>query len=96
MDNIIRSIDCSVMAANLKHAAHSTEYTEIGGGVFNRDELAQAANLLAVAPELLAALEEIVGQKSPNKYGYDAAEVALNDAWRNKARAAIVKAKMLR
>lgn len=44
------------------------------------------------APALLDALQAIVGQPNPNSYGYDAAGVALDDAWRVQARAAIALA----
>lgn len=33
-----------------------------------------------------AVLAKIVGQEKPNKYGYDAAHVALGDEWREDAR----------
>ncbi len=39
--------------------------------------------------EMIEVLKEIVGQEKPNKYGYDAAEVALKDEWRDKARAVL-------
>ncbi len=51
------------------------------------------AHLIAAAPEMLAVLEQIVGQEKPNRCGYDAASVALDDAWRERARAVLVKAK---
>lgn len=50
------------------------------------------ARLIAAAPDLLAALVEIVGQENPNRWGYDAAHKALDDDWRAQARAAIAKA----
>ena len=50
------------------------------------------ARLIAAAPDLLAVLAEIVGQETPNKWGYDAAGVAMNDAWRERARAALARA----
>lgn len=50
------------------------------------------ARLISAAPELLAALVEIVGQENPNRWGYDAARKALDDDWRDRARAAIAKA----
>jgi len=39
--------------------------------------------------ELRALLAEIVGQAQPNRWGYDAACVALDDNWRARARAAL-------
>ena len=48
--------------------------------------------LIAAAPDLLEALQEIAGQSTPNRWGYDAGIVALNDEWRAKAREAIRKA----
>jgi hypothetical protein len=41
--------------------------------------------------ELAAVLAEIVGQENPNRWGYDAAHVALNDEWRARARAALAR-----
>lgn len=50
------------------------------------------ARVIAQAPTLLALLQEIVGQPTPNSWGYDAAAVALNDDWRARARAALAAA----
>lgn len=41
---------------------------------------------LTTYSELRAILAEIVGQEKPNRYGYDAASVALDDGWRGRAR----------
>lgn len=46
---------------------------------------------IAAVPELVAALREIVGQENPNRWGYDAAEIALDAGWRERARAALAK-----
>lgn len=40
-------------------------------------------SLLEEAAKLL---EEIVGQKKPNQWGYDAAYIAMGDGWRFRAR----------
>lgn len=53
---------------------------------------ADLAHLIAAAPEMLAALREIVGQDRPNRWGYDAATVAMDDGWRERARAALARA----
>lgn len=37
----------------------------------------------------LHVLREIVGQKHPNRWGYDAACVAMDDDWRARARRAL-------
>ena len=42
--------------------------------------------------ELAEILREIVGQEQPNRFGYDAAAVALDDDWRQRARAILLKA----
>jgi hypothetical protein len=41
--------------------------------------------------ELVAVLREIVGQAKPNRWGYDAADVALRDDWRQRARAVLAR-----
>ena len=51
------------------------------------------ADLIAAAPELLAALEAIIGNSPEDKYGYFAAHNAMDDKKRNSARAAIAKAR---
>lgn len=43
--------------------------------------------------EMRKVLEEIVGQEKPNKYGYDAASMAMDNEWRKRARKALAKAK---
>lgn len=43
--------------------------------------------------ELVEVLHEIVGQETPNRWGYDAARVALEDDWRLRARAAYARAR---
>lgn len=53
-------------------------------------EIAMRCNL---HQELIDTLAEIVGQAEPNKWGYDSASVALNDKWRNNARALLLRAK---
>jgi hypothetical protein len=62
--------------------------------LFGRPTREQDANgaLMAAAPDLLAALREIVGQDAPNRWGYDCASIALDDDWRTRARAALAKA----
>lgn len=50
------------------------------------------AKLIAAAPELVDILREIIGQEKPNRYGYDAGAVALNDDWRKRARQVLAKA----
>lgn len=52
-------------------------------------EIAMRCNL---HQELIDALATIVGQEKPNKWGYDSASVALNDDWRNNARALLMRA----
>lgn len=47
-------------------------------------EIARRCNL---HQELIDVLGEIVGQEKPNSWGYDSSVVAMNDVWRNKARA---------
>ncbi len=42
--------------------------------------------------ELVSILREIVGQQAPNRWGYDAACVALDDDWRTRARVVLAKA----
>ncbi len=42
--------------------------------------------------ELVEVLREIVGQPKTNRWGYDAAAVALDDGWRELARAALAAA----
>ena len=79
------------MIENLKHAARNHQVAWIGGGEFSPRELADAARRLEAADDLLAALKDIVGQETPNKWGYDAAYVAMDEAWRARARAAIAK-----
>lgn len=49
--------------------------------------------LIAAAPDLLAALEAIIGNSPEDKYGYFAAHNAMDDKKRNSARAAIAKAR---
>lgn len=44
---------------------------------------------------LAAVLDKIVGQKHPNKWGYDAASVAMDDEWRAEARATLNKVRGL-
>lgn len=58
-------------------------------GHLRKGDSAADARLICAAPKLLAALKEIVGQDKPNRYGYDAAGVALDDDWRARARAAL-------
>ncbi len=48
--------------------------------------------LIAAAPAMYEALKAIAGQQSPNRWGYDSAEIALDDEWRAQARAAIAQA----
>ena len=50
------------------------------------------AHIIAAAPAMYEALKAIVGQQRPNRWGYDSAEIALNDEWRAQARAAIAQA----
>ena len=50
------------------------------------------AKFIAAAPAMYEALKAIVGQQTPNRWGYDAAEIALNDEWRAQARAALAQA----
>lgn len=57
----------------------------------NEDNLANG-NLIAAAPAMYEALKAIAGQQSPNRWGYDSAEIALDDEWRAQARAAIAQA----
>ena len=42
--------------------------------------------------ELVSVLREIVGQQAPNRWGYDAAGIALDDDWRTRAQAVLAKA----
>jgi hypothetical protein len=51
------------------------------------------ASALLAAKDLVAVLDEIVGQTNPNRYGYDAGCKALDDDWRARARAALRSAK---
>lgn len=52
-------------------------------------EIAHRCNL---HQELIDTLGAVVGQDHPNKWGYDAAGIAMNDEWRNKARALWIQA----
>jgi len=56
------------------------------------DTLAPDANLIAAAPAMYEALKAIVGQQPPNRWGYDSADIALDDEWRAQARAALAQA----
>lgn len=44
--------------------------------------------------DMMAVLREVVGQEKPNRWGYDAAAVALNDDWRARAREALAQAEV--
>ena len=50
------------------------------------------AHLIAAAPAMYEALKAIVGQQPPNRWGYDSAEIALDDEWRAQARTALAQA----
>lgn len=54
-------------------------------GVAERDLLARITAL----ERCERALREIVGQEKPNTWGYDAAHIALQDDWRERARKAL-------
>ena len=56
------------------------------------DEVLANAKFIAAAPAMYEALKAIVGQQTPNRWGYDAAGIALSDEWRAQARAALAQA----
>lgn len=55
-------------------------------------EIRANSHLIAAAPVMYEALKAIVGQQRPNRWGYDSAEIALDDEWRDQARAALAQA----
>ncbi len=77
------------MLANLRHAASTGTGAHIGGGDFTPAECTATADRLEQANRMERILFEIVGQDKPNRYGYDAAGIAMNDDWRARARASI-------
>ncbi len=60
--------------------------------MLDSDEVLANAKFIAAAPAMYEALKAIVGQQTPNRWGYDAAEIALSDEWRAQARAALSQA----
>ena len=66
------------------------------GGVRTERIIESCAKIAAAVPlldDLIGVLREIVGQKEPNRWGYDAAHVALNDDWRGRARDVLARVK---
>lgn len=53
---------------------------------FERTVQRTISKLLEQRNRTEAVLAQIVGQEKPNMYGYDAAGVAFQDAWREEAR----------
>lgn len=53
---------------------------------FERTVQRTLSKLLEQRNRAEAVLAQIVGQEKPNKYGYDACGVALQDDWREEAR----------
>lgn len=52
----------------------------------------EIARLTQINTAMYAALKAIVGQQPPNRWGYDSAEIALDDEWRAQARTALAQA----
>lgn len=80
------------LTANMRHAIKTGTPANIGGGIFSPAELAEVLPIIAAAPDLLAALRAIIGDKPVDRYGYFAAYNAMDDEKRQAARAAIDRA----
>jgi len=52
--------DTAIFATNLRHAARNGETVRAGGGNFNPGELASAAAVLTLTPELATALRAML------------------------------------
>jgi hypothetical protein len=71
--------DLETMAANLKHAARNGG-ASIGGGEFTPEECRRVARMLDAAPDLLEALEAVIGHDAhllPNPWRIEAARAAI-------------------
>lgn len=78
------NVDWAIQGANGVTVVH-----EAGLNPADTHFIVKACNM---HDDLVAVLNTIVGQEPPNRWGYDAAGVALDNTWRARARELLQKA----